>query len=75
MPFIGENDDPKFVRGFECGQIWECLKSSKKPFVCIFHNGNIDQVHLMCEYFKVKYDIYIIDETWSSLTINNSIKQ
>lgn len=69
MPFIGENDDPKFVNGFECGQLWEIIKDKKEVKGYLFHSDNIDQMHLICKHYKVVYGISPIDETWSTLTI------
>lgn len=71
MPFIGENDNPLYVNGFEIGQLWEMVKNKEEIIKRPFHSDNIDQVHLLCEYYKVEYTISPDDETWSFLTIKN----
>jgi hypothetical protein len=67
MPFIGTNDDPKFVHGFECGQVWTLMKNKTKFDNYIIHSCNIPQIEMMCRHFYYEYRIENIDETWSAL--------
>lgn len=73
MPFVGENDDPKFVLGFEAGQIWTKMEANKPFKDYMFHTKNRRQVELICERFGYGFTISVIDETWSELNawINN----
>lgn len=67
MPFVGENDSPKFVKGFECGQIWEKMKRNEKFNEYLFHTENVKQVELICKRFLYSCRIEKIDECWSLL--------
>ncbi len=73
MPFIEKNDDPKFTRGFEAGQIWSKMELNKNFKDYLFHTENKEQVELMCKRFGYGFIITVIDETWSELNawINN----
>lgn len=67
MPFIDAS--ASFVHGFECGQIWEMIKSKREVEDYVFHSENIDQVHMICDHYKVGRVINHYDETWSYLTV------
>lgn len=68
MPFVGQNDDPKFVNGFECGQIWQQMKTNMPFENYLVHSVNKEQIELMCKRFHYSCFIEKIDDTWSSLT-------
>ena len=72
MPFIGENDDPKFVRGFEAGQIWTKMQRNEKFDNYLFHTENKEQIEMMCKRFHYSCRIDKIDECWSSLFAERS---
>ncbi len=57
-----------FTHGFECGQIWEQMKSNKKFDKYLFHINNKEQIEMMCKKFLYTYSIEIIDDTWCYLT-------
>lgn len=65
MPFVGENDDPKFVKGFECGQIWTKMSDNFKFESYLIHTENIDQLKLMAKRFGYSIEIENFDDTWS----------
>ena len=67
MPFVGENDDPKFVRGFEAGQIWTKMQRNEKFNNYLIHTENKEQIEMMCKRFHYSCRIDKIDECWSSL--------
>jgi len=67
MPFIGENDDPKYVTGFEAGMMWRMMENGQEFDNYLFHASNQDQIELMCRRFLYSYRIDTIDETWCSL--------
>jgi hypothetical protein len=67
MPFVGENDDPKYIRGFELGQMWSKMELNYKFDNYLFHSPNSEQIELMCKRFHYSCRIDKIDETWSSL--------
>lgn len=67
MPFVGENDDPKFVRGFEAGQIWTKMQQNEKFDNYLFHTENKEQIEMMCKRFHYSCRIDKIDECWSGL--------
>jgi len=69
MPFIGDNDNPVFVNGFECGMIWEQINNKKDIIGQPFHSDNIEQMHLICDYYNVEYYISPVDEEWSTLSV------
>lgn len=52
MPFVDESES--FVHGFECGIIWEKIKSSERLYEHLFHVENSAQVQMMCDAFEVK---------------------
>ena len=75
MPFIGKNDNPLYIKGFECGQIWEQMKQNKSFNKYLFHTENIKQIEMVCKRFLYDFNIEKIDETWSELTavISNKV--
>lgn len=68
MPFIDESEE--FVHGFECGQVWEKLKSGGSLVGYLIHTENSAQIQMICDYYKVrcKIEVHKDDSTWSCLT-------
>jgi hypothetical protein len=66
MPFINQSHD--FTHGFECGQIWEQMKMTKKFDNYLFHVTNKEQVEMMCKRNHYTCSIEIVDDTWCYLT-------
>jgi len=67
LPFIGVNDNPHFVRGFEVGQIWMLMKSYTKFDNYLFHWENKEQIELMCKRFQYKFKANKVDGIWGCL--------
>lgn len=67
MPFLDQGKS--FARGFECGQIWELLKSKSKIEKHTFHNGSKAQVKMMCDRFICVYEIEKLDDEWYTITV------
>lgn len=68
MPFVGENDDPKYVNGFEAGQIWTKMQRAETFDNYLFHTDNSEQIRMMCNRFFYSCRIDKLDTTWSTLT-------
>lgn len=67
MPFIEGNDDPKYVMGFEAGQIWTKMERNERFNNYLFHTENKEQIEMMCKRFHYSCRIDKIDECWSKL--------
>lgn len=67
MPFFDESES--FVHGFECGKIWEKIEQGEVFDSHLIHTENIKQIELMCKTFNVDFEISVVNETWSYLTL------
>ena len=68
MPFKDQSES--FVRGFECGIIWEFLKRGDNIVGLVVSGKNKDQIKLMCDIFSYDYtfntfglDLVILEAT------------
>lgn len=68
MEFIDES--PSFVHGYECGTISQKLQSGSILVGYLMHTENSAQVQMICDLYKIKCFIKVIDETWSELSTN-----
>lgn len=66
MPFLDPSSS--FCFGFECGQIWEQLKSGKRLEQYLCHFENKAQIEMMLKRFQYKYSFEIIEYDWMYLT-------
>lgn len=78
MPFIGGNKGELFVRGFECGQVWEMVKEGQMLKRKLIHRLNIPQISVLLETFGLEGNIELAseheDEEWAYLTIKSVVK-
>ena len=70
MPFIDQSD--KFVRGFECGQIWVMAQEGKDFKEYPFHSVNAGQIKMTLKLHGYEHTIEILDEPWSILSGSNN---
>ena len=71
MPFL--TDDPVFVHGFECGQIWALLECGEVIENKPCHIENMEQITMICETFKCTYRIVTLDKHWFSLNVERTV--
>lgn len=72
MEFIDES--PSFVHGYECGTISEKLKIGNTLEKYLIHTENSAQIQMICDLYKIKCFITVIDDTWSELTTHEKGK-
>lgn len=68
MPFKGENKDPIFVKGFECGMIWEGLERKIHYEKKAVHKDNEEQIRMMLDRAMYEYEFEEYDDEWTFLT-------
>lgn len=55
------DDDVPFALGFECGRLWEALKTTPEPFTWTMHTENSEMVIRMCEAVGRGYSAEILE--------------
>jgi hypothetical protein len=64
-----DNDHSEFVRGFECGRLWEMLKTDYQEFEQHIHATNAEMVLRMAEATERVVAAETLDETWMMLKV------
>lgn len=70
MPFIDES--PSFVHGYECGTISQKLQDGNRLIKYLCHIENSAQIQMICDLYKIKCFITVIDDTWGYLTTHSN---
>lgn len=65
--FIDQSEN--FAYGFECGRIWEIIKSGETISEMMCNSANVLMINQMCRMFNCNYEIEPIDENWIKLNI------
>jgi hypothetical protein len=68
MPFVDETE--AFCNGFECGQIWEKIKSGQEVTSYPVHLENSAQIQMICDLYLVKCEIVVTSDEWGLLTVS-----
>ena len=66
MEFIDESES--FGYGFECGRIWEQLKTTL-PIQQHVHAANASQIIMMCEHYNRQFELKEMGEGWLHLLV------
>lgn len=70
LPF--DTDDPEFVRGFECGDLWRQLNLDVSAFEQHIHATNAEMVLRMAEAAERKVTAEHLDDTWMIVRVEEA---
>lgn len=67
LEFVDQSEN--FAYGFECGRIWEMIKSGETISNMVCNVANVLLIHRMCQMFNCDYTIDPIADDWIHLNI------